>query len=235
MGMLLEKLVLPASNTTYDKCLPYLIFVPRDDCHFVPVVHYIYDQSLPTLFIAHGNSSDLGSYDVQLMASKYQANICMFDYSGYGLHTNKSVSEEDCVKDAKSVYKYLEQNGIHDIVLYGYSIGSYVMIRLAHYLSKYNKCHKLVLVSAFKSIMHAGIFMSLPGDVFKSIDYAPCIQCFTLALHGNLDSFTDFNGGKELATYFPNLYKFKPICGYGHEKMMQSEEQYEEVKKFIYL
>lgn len=234
MGTLLEKLVLPASDPTYNRCFPYLKFVSRSDCHFVPIVHYIVNESLPTLFIAHGNSSDLGYYDVEMMASKYEANICMFDYSGYGLHTNKSVSEEDCFIDALAVYNYLENKGIYNIILYGYSIGSFVMIKLAHYLSKYNKCHKLILISAFKSIMYTSIFLSLPFDRFKSIDYAPCITCSILQLHGTLDTFTDFNGARELANYFPNLYKFKPICGYGHAGMMKSEVQYEEVRNFIH-
>lgn len=234
MGSLLEKLVLPAFDSSYDRCLPYLTFVSRDDCHFVPVAHYVMDTQLPTLFIAHGNSSDLGYYDLEMMACKYEANICLFDYAGYGLHSKKSVSEYDCFLDALTVYHYLEKQGINDIILYGYSIGTFVMIKLAHYLSNFDKCHKLVLVSAFKSIMHAGIFMSLPFDAFKSIDYAKCIQCSVLVCHGHMDTFTPYNGAKELSTYFPNLYKFVPICGYSHGFMMKSEVQYEEVRKFIH-
>lgn len=41
MGIMLEKLVLPAKSCTYDKFLPYLKFIPRNNCEFVPVVHYI--------------------------------------------------------------------------------------------------------------------------------------------------------------------------------------------------
>lgn len=235
MGSLLEKLVLPAGEPTYNKCLPYLTFVPRSDCFFIPVVHYVLDADLPTLFIAHGNSSDLGYYCLETMAVNYEANICMFDYSGYGLHTKREVSEEDCFLDALAVYQYLEHLKIHNIILYGYSIGTYCMIRLAHYLSKFNKCHKLVLVSAFKSIMNAGMFMSLPGDVFKTMDYAPHVKCSILQLHGHVDFFTPYSSVYELATYFPNLYKFVTIHGVGHRGMMKSEVQYEEVRQFIKL
>lgn len=233
MSYILERLALPSKKCTYDHLLPHLLFIPRSDHHFVPAIYYILNTSLPTVLVSHGNSSDIGHYNIEVMAQKWNANIMIYDYSNYGLHTCKEATEEHCTMDAIAVYDYLVNKGVTNIILYGYSIGTGVTCNLAHYLGNIGQYPKIILVAAFKSICNALIFASLPCDIFKTHTIAPCLKNEILFIHGCDDNVCNYKAAIELSQTFPNVYKFHTIHGCDHSRIIHRPEHDEEVMKFI--
>jgi pimeloyl-ACP methyl ester carboxylesterase len=233
MSYILERLVLPSKKCNYDYCLPYLLFIPRSDCHFVPAIYYVLNTLLPTVLVAHGNATNLKDYDIETMANTWNANIIIYDYSYYGLHTCKEPSEEHCHMDAIAVYDYLVNKGVTNIILYGYSIGTGVTCNLAYYLGKKGIYPRTILVAAFKSIWNALLFASLPCDIFKTHVIAPCLKNEVLFLHGCDDNICNYKAAIELAKTFPNVYKFHTIHGCDHSRIIHLPEHDEEVKKFV--
>lgn len=234
MSYILERLALPSKKCGYDKCLPHLIFIPRSDCHFVPAIYYILDTSLPTILVSHGNGNDISDYDIESLSYVWNANIIIYDYSNYGLHTCKEPGEEYCFMDSLAVYHFLINNGVENIVLYGYSIGTGVTCNLAYYLGNKGIYPKMILVSCFKSIWNAVLFFSLPCDIFKTHQIAPYLKNEVLFIHGFMDWVTPYTPARELAHTFPNVYKFHTIGCCNHNNIIHHPEHDEEINKFVH-
>lgn len=233
MSYILEYLSLPSKKCGYDYNLPYLLFIPRSDCHFVPAIYYILDESLPTMIISHGNGNQLSDFDIKTMTYNFNANIIIYDYSSYGLHTCKEPGEYNCHLDILAVYNFLINNNVHNIILYGYSIGTGVTCNFAYYLSKKDIYPKLILVSAFKSIWNALLFIPLPFDIFKTHMIARYLKNVTLFIHGFNDGVCIYNQTKELSKSFPNVYHFYTICNCGHNGIIDRYEHNDQVKQFV--
>jgi hypothetical protein len=107
MESIITSLALPGKQATYNYNLPHLCFVMREDGYKVPIIHYVVDPNLPTILWSHGNGEDIGDFKVCKLINKINANLCVFDYSSYGLHSQRKVSEKDCQKDILAVYTYL--------------------------------------------------------------------------------------------------------------------------------
>jgi pimeloyl-ACP methyl ester carboxylesterase len=235
MSYILERLALPSKKCTYDMSLPYLLFIPRSDCHFVPAVYYVLDNDLPTILISHGNGQDCSDYDIVSLAYQWNANIMVYDYSNYGLHTCKEPGETHCLMDSIAVYNYLVNNGVTNIILYGYSIGTGVTCNLAYHLSNKGLYPKLILVAAFKSIWNAILFLPLPCDIFKTYIIAPCLKNKVLFIHGFQDGVCIYEQSRDLATYFPNVYKFHTIGCCNHNNIIHHPEHIVEIKQFSHI
>jgi hypothetical protein len=65
----------------------------------IPIRFCRHKDSKLTMFISHRNGEDMGHDDTYQIAREFGVNVCMFDYSGYGMHSLKTSSEEDCYKD----------------------------------------------------------------------------------------------------------------------------------------
>jgi pimeloyl-ACP methyl ester carboxylesterase len=188
--------------------------------------------------MCHGNAEDIGHASIDYLASQLSANICLFDYAGYGLHTCKVPSEANCQKDVVAVYEYLIQTKkIHPekIVIYGRSLGSGPACYLAYHLrDQYLRPQKLILVSPLRS--GASIFthscIATPVDIFMNYRLAPYIQSSVLILHGDRDEVVPYECGEDLATRFPNLHRFHTLNGYSHNDI-QSSSYYDEIKQFL--
>lgn len=97
----------------------------------IPVRYYHYNDSStdvsPTMLICHANSEDIGQTDPEEFADQFKVNICLFDYAGYGLHSNTIASEHACQADVLAVYDYLVKEKNMDwgkFIIYGRSLGS---------------------------------------------------------------------------------------------------------------
>lgn len=120
------------------------------------------------MIVCHGNTEDIGQTDPIELADVFNVNICLFDYTGYGLHSNKQASELSCQEDA--VYSHLINDKKVDpknIIIYERSLGTGIAVYLASIFSFYK--NKLVLVSPLYSAANTIVKFPIPGDIF--LDY----------------------------------------------------------------
>lgn len=235
MNAVLSSIVFPRIFPSYNETLSDLLFVTRKDdddlcsigiTHRIPVRIYNRKENKPMMLMCHGNGEDIGAYNPINYANLYDVNVCVFDYPGYGMHSNNSASEEGCQQDALTVYHYLVNDLSIDpnkIIIYGRSLGTAIACYLTHYLC--TNCDELpplglILVSPMMSVLrivmdHLLAFL-IPGDMLMNYIYAPSITCPTLIVHGNKDTVVPYSCGQQLSTYFTNLDSFVTIEDCGH-------------------
>ena len=167
---MLNSIVFHPPAPTYDINTPHLTMVPRErnPLYHVPA-KYINLGYKYTILMCHGNAEDIGTAPIKDLATQWHANICVFDYAGYGMHTKRDPSEEDCYRDGQTVYGWLLKQGIlpNTLIIYGRSLGTGLACRLARYKS----CLRLILVSPFMSVMLTRLPFSLWGDMFPNYKF----------------------------------------------------------------
>ena len=226
MGSIVAKFAFPQMTSSYDHDLPLLDFVTREEMSFsvithirIPIRYYELGQQYPTILMCHGNAEDIGETDPIAVSREFNANICLFDYAGYGLHSCKNPSEHACKEDVKAVYEYLvthKRIPQKNIVIYGRSLGTGVACYLAHYLCKRKIPNRLILASPLMSAVKVVTDTWSPFDIFMNYALAPKITSQTLILHGTHDRVIPYSCGHNLSQLFPNLYNMIVLEGCGH-------------------
>ena len=202
MGNIVTRMAFAPRISSYDDNIAYLDFVERREMNSsvvytykIPIRFYNLDQNLPTMIVCHGNAEDIGETDPRFLSELFNVNVCLFDYSGYGLHNNKTPSEKSCQKDVIAVYDYLVFEKFMNpdsIIIYGRSLGSGIATFLSHYLCERNGDNKLILVSPLYSATSTVTNIYIPGDIFLNYTLAPNIGSKVLVLHGNKDNLVPF-------------------------------------------
>ncbi|HSW76689.1 MAG TPA: alpha/beta hydrolase [Candidatus Saccharimonadales bacterium] len=236
MGLIINKLAFPIPQPSYDNTLSHLKFIKVNEHYIIPVRHYHRDDRLKTILYSHSNSELISDFEITDLSEVYQANMCMYDYAGYGLHSIRNASEEHCYTDIKAVYSYLIDFGIQSdqIVLYGRSIGTGPSCYLAQWLNKQNQFPKIILVSPFKSIIQVVINLpNLPMDIFNNQKRAPDIKSPVLIIHGCQDMITSHQQSVSLSKLFCHLYDFVTIHRCGHHNLYIRPEYYDAIHCFI--
>ncbi len=211
---------------SYTKNLNHLCFIRRIDLktkiqYSIPIRHYHFDDYCPTVLWCHDSKIDIGQIQVDILASKLNANIITFDYAGYGMHSKKLSSENDCYKDVEAVYyQYILPivRNPKDIAIIGDTFGSIMAIYLA-YILRFDsiKPKNLILLSPIYSFNTLFTWLPLPFDSFKNYKFAPEIKCATTIYHGKYDKFIPLSCVKELSLQFSNLAHFYILEEYGHD------------------
>ncbi|KAF1859832.1 hypothetical protein Lal_00028015 [Lupinus albus] len=193
------------------------------------VAMYIKNQTASlTVLYSHGNAADLGQ---------------IYDYSGYGQSSGKSVnstmyyfygqpSEQNTYADIEAAYKCLQEKygaKEEDIVLYGQSIGSGPTVYLA---ARLPNLRAVILHSAILS----GLRVMYPVkrtywfDIYKNIDKIPSVSCPVL---GTDDDVVDYSHGKQLWEHCKQKYEPLWIDGGTHCDLEFYPEYKKHLKKFI--
>ncbi len=229
MGNIITSIAFPCKLSSYNESLPLLYFVKRDESYMcstmqqtIPTIYYHLGEKYPTLLMCHGNAEDIGEVDPIRLSNQFNANICLFDYAGYGLHSCKQASEKACFEDVLAVYDHLVKTKKipkEKIFIYGRSIGTGVACYLAHYLCKQNIPNHLILVSPIMSAARVVTKFWIPGDIFMNYQLAPEITSSTLIIHGDYDTLVPYSCGQSLSKLFPNLYQFVVLEGVGHQNI----------------
>jgi pimeloyl-ACP methyl ester carboxylesterase len=242
MGSIITSLAFPRIVSSYDENIPFLDFVIREELSFssitshkIPIRYYQLGKEYPTILMCHGNAEDIGQIDPMMVAKQFNANICLFDYAGYGLHSCRQPSEYSCQKDVIAVYKHLvdiKNIPRETIVIYGRSLGTGIACYLAHYLCKKQIYNRLILVSPLMSAASVTTNIWIPGDIFRNYALAPKIRSCTLILHGNCDQVVPYSCGQDLSKLFPNLYDMIVLEGCGHNDIFVPT-YYESIDNFL--
>lgn len=210
-------------GVSYNKNEQHLQFVTSLNFK-IPVKYYRLGDNLPTIIFCHGNGADIGNYNVEKMARQFNSNFCIFEYSGYGLHTRKQPSESNIKEDAIAIYNWLvyeqrvEQNSI---IIMGHSLGTWVSCSLANHLClKKKNPNKVILIAAMLSgyrIITDSSFASsdfsmssfsfnMPGNILDNGKLAHDITCPVYMIHGERDEVIPHRSGKSLSAIFPNCH-----------------------------
>lgn len=237
MQYIINRCVFNNNPPSYAEDLHDLEFVGSEDvsqisCR-IPIRYYHEHKDGPTLLMCHGNRSDIGVVDLKTISQTFNANICVFDYAGYGLHSERDSSEEACYRDVLAVYNYLViHKDLHynKLFIYGRSSGTAMACYLAHTLCKQGKEPAgLILVSPLMSVFKIFVNFWLPGDRFENYTRAPEITCNIAVLHGNTDTVIPTNHDP---TEKQKLRWFVTLEGCGHENVFTSV-YYQTIGDFI--
>ncbi len=215
---ILEKLAFHPPKHIYDGDINYLEFIIKSDQHRLPIRFY-HENYKYTMIMCHGNAEDISQSNPYQISKQFKVNICLFDYAGYGLHSEPTSSIESCQSDILAVYHHLityKNIRPHNIIIYGRSLGTY----LACYLSNKIQQSKLVLISPMMSAIKLITNIWSPIDILTNYELAPNISCSTLIIHGDSDKIVSYVCGYELSKLFPNLYDFVLLSDIGHDDII---------------
>jgi pimeloyl-ACP methyl ester carboxylesterase len=194
--------------------------------------------------MSHGNNEDIGHLNPEELSNnfstdKIRVNVCVYDYAGYGLHSDGTTSECACYRDVYCVYRYLVDDiGIDPktIILYGRSLGTAVSAYLCNKLSNDNSQVNpmgLILVSPLQSVIR-NFFPNVHTsyDIFKTYQYITTMNCRTLILHGYNDRVVPHYNSEILESLLDN-YVFITLADVGHNDIHKHISYYPCIKKFI--
>jgi len=180
-----------------------------------------------TVIMNHGNGGNV-SYTLG-QACRFQDtfsfNVLTFDYRGYGKSSGSFPSEHTVYEDADAVWNYVvEQKRIapHDVILYGFSLGSAVAIEAA---IRHPEAAGLIEESGFTSIYDMGaanrVFRWLPlslivNQKMDSIHKVPHLKMPALFIHGTADPIVPVSMAGALYAAAPQPKKLLIVPGAGH-------------------
>eukprot|EP01065_Artemidia_motanka_P040651 TRINITY_DN5133_c1_g1_i2.p2 TRINITY_DN5133_c1_g1~~TRINITY_DN5133_c1_g1_i2.p2 ORF type:complete len:272 (+),score=58.33 TRINITY_DN5133_c1_g1_i2:377-1192(+) len=148
-------------------------------------------------------------------------NLVAFEYPGYSF-SNLPTGEALINAAAEAAYTQVCQAVPEDrVVLYGISLGTGVMCRLAASHSPAG----LILQSPYTSLASTAVPTScarlLPCcDMFESYGCAPLVKCPVQIIHGADDSIIPPRCSRELQKLFPNARPAVFVDGAGHNNLL---------------
>ncbi len=162
-------------------------------------------QEKAVLFFLHGNAGNIS-------ARLYKAggwlergvSVFLLDYRGYGQSTGEIHTSEDIARDAQAGLNYLKDKRDIDssrIILYGESLGTYPIIRLAGE----NKVMAAVLEAPFTSFTELAAlhYPQVPGFMMKGFEFSNKenigkVKNPLFILHGTEDEICPYDMAGEL-------------------------------------
>jgi fermentation-respiration switch protein FrsA (DUF1100 family) len=169
----------------------------------------------------HGNAGNLGDRAHKFLAfSQRGFGVMGVAYRGYSGSEGKP-SESGFALDAEAALRFLSEQGYaaKDIILFGESLGSGVVIPLA---TKFDFA-AVILESPFASIVNVAQkqYWFVPvklllKDKFESVKIVGKISAPVLIFHGTADSIVPFNEGEKLFAAVKAPKKFVRVEGAGH-------------------
>lgn len=194
-------------------------------------------KNLKTLLIFHGNAGDLSNRIYKLNElNKLDINILLISWRGFSGNKG-SPTEENLYNDAKAVINWLNKKKIknNQIVLYGESLGSGVVVEMA----KNNNFNSVILESPFTSIENSAkiYYPYLPvkillKDRYDSLSKIDKINSPILIMHGEKDDVVPFSMGKELFEKANNP-KHSYFTSSDDHMMEFNSKLLEEIKNFL--
>jgi hypothetical protein len=200
-------------------------------------------KPLPVCIIySHGNSGDLGSCLIEYYDIAMNTNcvVVSFEYPGYGELKNQELRESNFYRNLKMTYFFVRKIlGFkpNQIILYGFSLGTGIMLELA--CKKEYPSAGLILQSPFLSIMRTlyNIKRTPFCDLFNNCDKAKYLCIKTLFIHGNQDHMVPYIHGRILAKLIPQkyFYKFLTVPNADHNNMFKVNKEliYSTIREFI--
>ena len=190
------------------------------------------------LLVSHGNAENIYivyNWVTKMLAKFINANIILYEYTGYDINSEFSCSEQYIYHDIEAAYNYLINEmkvAPERIISFGKSLGS----GPSCYLAEKYPIGGLFLNSGFMSVYRVAFKFrwTLPGDMFPNIDRIKNIKCPVCIVHSVKDEIVPFYHAKEM--YAKSVNKFPPlfIDGTTHNSIDKtSDDVYKHMQKFF--
>lgn len=170
---------------------------------------YVEPQSVKKAVIfMHGNSYNIG-YFLQRVKPFVQAGyaVVMPEYEGFGGIAGKP-SQKNMETDMAATLRFLNEHGVknENIVLYGYSLGTYMATYTASKLNNGNPFNALVLEAPFTSLKDVAAEKShhvlplslLMKDKYDSYSKIDKVDTRVFIAHGTADPTVPYHMGQEM-------------------------------------
>ena len=164
------------------------------------IAYQYFEVKNPKHFIlySHGNGEDIAINEsrMELISAKYQANVLIWDYPGYGISTGKP-TEKTVNKSILALKELINSKGFTDdqIILWGHSVGGGPSV----FLAEQYDFKAVILVCTFLSASR--VMTKIPIFPFDYFNSAKAIQkntAPTLFIHGRKDKVVPFSHGEKL-------------------------------------
>ncbi len=201
-----------------------LVFIATRDEEQLAALYTPAAAGCPTFLNFHGNAQPLDGLGpvVEAYAAR-GVGFLAIAYRGYSGSTGHP-TQKGIERDGAAGYAYLRANGVEagDIVVRGFSIGSFVAINVA----ATETAGALVLVAPFDSGTRLALEQMrfvpvslLAGNAFRSDRIAGDVEESTLIIHGDDDTVVPAQHSADLAERLPNLAARITIPGAGHNTL----------------
>jgi len=216
-------------------------------------VYFEYDKEKSfTILFTHGNAEDIGELRdwMSTLSIELKANICAYDYRGYGLNKPYGeCSERDCYEDIYACYYWLlEEKHIpkKKIILVGRSLGTGPTVHMGAELFKKNK-NKLplpfggmILQSPLTSAVRvvSNYLTIFPAtDMFQNIDKIDKVRVPVFIIHGDVDSVVPYGHGVKmnesvLQQYRRDMWTVKD-CGHNDIETKNIKEYIKKLRTYL--
>lgn len=159
------------------------------------------------ILFLHGNSYNLAKFHDRLVPlGKSGYGIFMAEFRGFGGNKGE-IKQENLEKDASAALAYLHSIGYKnkDIVVYGFSLGTYLATNLVYSEKEKGKFDGLILEAPFTSVLDIAKYeyAILPvryflKDYYESDKKIDDIETRLLIAHGTFDIVVPYIFGKKL-------------------------------------
>jgi hypothetical protein len=185
-----------------------------------------------TVIFCHGNGGNICySLDVAEVLNKFNLNVLLFDYRGYG-KSEGSPSENGTYTDAETAYQWLIKDKKipeNSIIIMGRSLGAAIAANLA----KNHKPRMLILESGFSSTpdVAAKQYPIFPVRLlcrykYKTAEYVKDVKCPLLIVHSPEDEIIPYPNAKRIFSSANEPKEFLEIRGSHNEGYSDSGDLY---------
>ena len=213
-------------NYQYQFAQPFEeVFLDSEDGARLNAIHFKNKDPEGIILYFHGNAGNLARWGEVTMplAGKFNYDVLVMDYRSYG-KSKGVLSEKALHEDGQLFYDYvLQKYQEQEIVLYGRSLGTGIVTRLA----ARNNPREVILETPYYSLLDIGQrkFPYLPVKwllkyEFKSFEYVKDISCPVSVFHGTNDEVIPLESGRKLFENIPGKRKeFHLVQGGRHNNL----------------
>jgi pimeloyl-ACP methyl ester carboxylesterase len=200
-------------------------------------LHFYCNEPKGLILYFHGNSRSIKGWAKYARDFyRYQYDVVLVDYRGFGKSTGKR-SEKEMFSDMQFVYERMKERcSEHDLLVYGRSLGSGFATRLA----ADNKPRYLILDAPYYSFIKVveRFLPILPHKWllryhFRTDKWIRKVNCHTYILHGTKDWLIPIRHSEKLQHFNPHKITLIRIHGGGHNNLTSFPEYHNFIRDIL--
>ncbi len=200
-------------------------------------LHFFREAPKGLILYFHGNTRSIKGWARYAKDFyRYDYDVVMVDYRGFGKSTGKR-SEEDLLSDMQFVYETLmQQYNEEHLIVYGRSIGSGFAAKLA----SDNNPRYLILDApyySFTDIMERYLFILPVRWVIRyrlrTDKWITHVKCHTYILHGTKDRLIPISNSEKLQVLNPRMITLIRIHGGSHNNLPSFPEYHNFIRDIL--
>lgn len=201
-------------------------------------LHFKKNEPAGVILYFHGNADSLKSWSqvAQFLFTKYNYDVWIIDYPGYGKSTGSIHSEQQILEIGQIFLTHALSSGysMSNIILYGRSIGTGV----ATHLASQNNVKGLILESPYTNLKDLagyhlrGFPQKLLRYVFRNDLWIAKVTAPILLIHGAEDHLIPVSHSEHLKQLQPKAQLIK-ILGGQHNDLMSFDEYDLELRNYF--